>query len=142
MKKLALLLVVSVLAPSLVLAWLAVRSLRDQEYVLQRQQSIIYQALADNLAREVQGQLDNAAHEFNLQVLGLLTNTDVRAVSATFDRELRNRWPLAQIGFVVNRIGALACPSPAAGPEASLFCANYGTFLTCRESAEIYWSNG
>ena len=79
MKKLALLLIVSVLTPSLVLAWLAVRSLRDQEYVLQRQQSVIYQALADNLAHEVQAQLENAAHDFNLQVLGLLTNTDVRA---------------------------------------------------------------
>ena len=38
MKKIALVFVLAVFAPSLVLAWLAVRSLRDQQLVLERQQ--------------------------------------------------------------------------------------------------------
>ena len=41
MKKVALVFVVAVLLPSLVLAWLAVRSLRDQQFLLERQQSLL-----------------------------------------------------------------------------------------------------
>ena len=39
MRKVALVFVVAVIVPSLVLAWLAVRSLRDQQFVIERQQS-------------------------------------------------------------------------------------------------------
>ena len=52
MKKAALVFVLAVLAPSLVLAWLAVRSVRDQQIVLERQQALLYQGVADAIARE------------------------------------------------------------------------------------------
>jgi hypothetical protein len=42
MRKVALVFVIAVIAPSLVLAWLALRSLRDQEVVLERQQTLLY----------------------------------------------------------------------------------------------------
>ena len=54
MKKIALVFVSAVLVPSLVLAWLAMRSLRDQEFVLERQQSLLFQGATDSLARQVQ----------------------------------------------------------------------------------------
>ena len=41
MKKVALVFVMAVFVPSLVLAWLAVRSLRDQQFVLERQRSLL-----------------------------------------------------------------------------------------------------
>ena len=44
MKKVAIVFVVAVLVLSLVLAWLAVRSLRDQQFLLERQQSLHYPA--------------------------------------------------------------------------------------------------
>ena len=52
MKKVALVFVVAVLLPSLVLAWLAVRSLRDQQFLLERQQSLLDQRVTDALAAE------------------------------------------------------------------------------------------
>src|SRR5258706_425337 len=53
MKKVALVFVLAVIAPSLVLAWLAMRSLRDQAYVVDWHQTDIYQANADDKAREI-----------------------------------------------------------------------------------------
>ena len=41
MKKVALVFILAVLLPSLVLAWLAVRSLHDQQFLLERQQSLL-----------------------------------------------------------------------------------------------------
>jgi hypothetical protein len=54
MKKVALVFVLAVFVPSLVLAWLAVRSLRDQQFLLERQQSLLLQGVADALAAKVQ----------------------------------------------------------------------------------------
>ena len=53
MKKVALVFLLAVLAPSLVLAWLAVRSLRYQQVVLERQQTLLYQAVVDRAAKAV-----------------------------------------------------------------------------------------
>ena len=52
MKKVALVFVLAVFVPSLVLAWLAVRSLRDQQFVLERQRSLLCQGVADSVAKE------------------------------------------------------------------------------------------
>jgi len=142
MKKVALVFVLAVLAPSFVLAWLAIRSLSDQEYLLQRQQSVLYQGISDNLAVAIQNTLASTEQLFTEHVAALLRSSTAQNLPAAFDAQLRQRWPLAQVGFVVNRGGNLACPSPAASPEASTFCSTYGTFLTCRESAEVYWNNG
>ena len=49
MKKVALVFVLAVFVPSLVLAWLAVRSLRDQQFAVERQQSLLYQAFSGAL---------------------------------------------------------------------------------------------
>ena len=57
MKKVALIFVLAVLLPSLVLGWLAVRSLRDQQFLLERQQSLLCQRVTDTLAQNIAGQL-------------------------------------------------------------------------------------
>ena len=57
MKKVALVFVLAVFVPSLVLAWLAVRSLRDQQFLLERQQSLLYQGVADAAANGLQNAL-------------------------------------------------------------------------------------
>jgi signal transduction histidine kinase len=141
MKKVALVFVVAVFVPSLMLAWLAVRSLRDQEYLLQRQQSLLYQGVADAVANEAQNRLSALESEFKETISAMLATNSQDPV-VTFDERLRRRWPLAEVGFVVTSTAGLVCPSPASRPDARLFCANNGTFLSCRESAEIYWNAG
>ncbi len=53
MKKVALVFVLAVFVPSLVLAWLAVRSLRVQQFLLERQQSLHYQGVADVFEKRI-----------------------------------------------------------------------------------------
>jgi signal transduction histidine kinase len=140
MKKVALVLLLAVVVPSLALAWLAVRSLRDQEYLLQRQQALLYQGVSDSVATEAQSLLNNYEREFAAVVAQMLLGHSPPEITATFDDQLRQRWPLAQVGFAVSITGSILSPSPISRPETRIFCANYTQFLSCRESAEVYWT--
>jgi signal transduction histidine kinase len=141
MKKVALVLLLAVVAPSLALAWLAVRSLRDQEYLLQRQQSLLYQGVADAVATEAQSLLNSYEREFAGVVAQMLGGQSPSDITTSFDDQLRQRWPLAQVGFAVSITGSILSPSPQSRPETRTFCANYTQFLSCRESAEVYWNS-
>ena len=140
MKKVALVFAIAVFIPSLVLAWLAVRSIRDQQFLVERQQALLYQSVADSVAKEVNDALANCQHDFAQQVAVLIRSPSSNALPAAFDNRLRAAWPLAEIGFAVTANGALACPSPNASPDARLFCTANGGFLANQEAAEIYWN--
>src|SRR5947208_355514 len=140
MKKVALVFVLAVFVPSLVLAWLAVRSLRDQQIVIERQQSLLYQGVADAVAKQAQDALAEYQRDFTLKVAALLEKRKPEELTKSFDDELRKQWPLAQVGFVVTLTGEILCPSPYGRPEAQIFCAGNSRFLSCRESAEVYWN--
>ena len=68
MKKVALLFMLAVFAPSLVLAWLALRSLRDQQVVVERQQTMLYQGVVDGIARETASLMLEKQREFQQHV--------------------------------------------------------------------------
>ncbi len=111
MKKVALVFVVAVFVPSLVLAWLAVRSLRDQQFLLERQQSLLYQGVADALAREAGNFLTERQHQFGQQVETMLRDGKAQDIARSFDDRLRTNWPLAEVGFVVTTGGDLLAPT-------------------------------
>jgi signal transduction histidine kinase len=138
MKKVALVFVLAVFVPSLVLAWLAVRSLRDQQFLLERQQSLLYQGVADARAKAVQEALTEYQHAFAAAVTGLVGERPPRDAAKSFDDLLRRDWPLAQVGFAVTLSGELLSPSPSGRAEARKFCADNGRFLASREMVEIY----
>src|SRR3989442_8793773 len=138
MKKVALVFVLAVFVPSLVLAWLAIRSLRDQQLVLERQQSLLYQGVADSLAKEAEGLLTEHQHEFGLQVESLLAGRRPAEAAVEFDERLRTNWPLAEVGFVVSLTGDILSPSPLGRPEARNFVSDNNRFLGNCESAEVY----
>jgi signal transduction histidine kinase len=140
MKKVALVFVTAVIVPSLVLAWLAARSLRDQQFLLERQQSLLYQDTADSFAKDMLGVLDDAEREFTSKVTTLLNEHTAFDAAKSFDDLLRQVWPLAEVGFVVSASGEILCPSPVGRPEARTFCADNSRFLANRESAEVYLS--
>lgn len=140
MKRVALLFVLAVFVPSLVLAWLSVRSLRDQQFVLERQQSLLLQGLADRLARDAETYLDERQREFVAQVESLMAESTPADLSRRFDDALRKTWPLADVGFVVTLSGNLLSPSPFGRPDARSFCIANSAFLGNRESVEVYWN--
>lgn len=138
MKKVALVFVLAVFVPSLVLAWLAVRSLRDQQFLLERQQSLLYQGVADAKAKAVQEALAEYQRSFASQVAKLLGPGNPKRVTAKFDELLRQDWPLAQVGFAVSLAGDIIAPTVLGGPEARRFLDDNGRFLANRESANVY----
>lgn len=140
MKKIALVFALAVFVPSLLLAWLAVRSLRDQQIVLERQQSLLYQGVADSLANAASDFLAAQQHEFGQEVERLLAKQDPNEVAPVFDDRLRTNWPAAEVGFVVTMNNRLVCPSPLASPITKIFCADNAKFLCNIESVEVYSS--
>src|SRR5437868_614906 len=142
MKKVGLVFVIAVFVPSLVLAWLAVRSLHDQQFVLERQQSLLFQGVTDSLAKQAADSLDLRQSQFGALVEEMYSQAPVPTVTKTFDAQLRSKWPVVEVGFVVTLSGNIVCPSPTSRPEAKAFCDNNTRFLSCAESAEVYWNTG
>ncbi|MDB6025971.1 MAG: hypothetical protein JWM68_2194 [Verrucomicrobiales bacterium] len=136
MRKLAIVFVLAVFVPSLVLAWLAMRSLHDQQFVLERQQSLLYQKVADSIARDVENFLLGRQHEFAQLVEGMLPQNPM-AITTNFHERIRANWPYAQVGFVVTLKGQMLSPSPASC--AGFYAAN-ATFLSSTTPSEVYWN--
>ena len=116
MKKVALVFVLAVIAPSLALAWLAVRSLRDQQFLLERQQSLLYQGVADNAAKEALETLAGCQRQFEARVAEFLASHRHTEEAGAFDKWLRSNWPLAQVGFVVTPGGKILAPAASPAP--------------------------
>jgi signal transduction histidine kinase len=143
MRKVALVFVLAVLAPSLVLAWLALRTLRDQQFLLERQQSLLYQGVTDALATTINDYISQQQREFNAQVEALTSGKDPHVVAQQFDQQLHTNWPLVEVGFCVTMSGSLLCPScppPANVPELRTFCSENSEFLANRETCAVYWN--
>jgi signal transduction histidine kinase len=142
MRKVAVVFVLAVLLPSLVLAWLALRSQRDQQFLLERQQSLLYQRVTDALATDIASRLAQEQQEFSAQVESLATGKDIRTVAVQFDNQLRQHWPLAEVGFCVTLSGKILSPPANARDETRSFYSDNGGFLGNRETAEVYGLNG
>jgi signal transduction histidine kinase len=138
MKKVALVFVLAVFLPSLVLAWLAVRTLRDQQFLLERQQSLLYQGIADAKARAIQDALAQGQRSFATVVAALVGKASAREAAETFDNHLRQGWPLAGVGFAVTTSGDILAPPPNGRAEARKFYTDNGRFLASREMVEVY----
>ncbi len=140
MKKVALVFVLAVLLPSLVLAWLAVRSLRDQQFLFERQQSLLDQRVTDALAQNISGYLAQRQQEFAATVEDLATSDDPMTLAGRFDSRLRQRWSLAEVGFCVTASGKILSPAPNGRPEAQMFRLDNSDFLGNREPVEVYYN--
>jgi signal transduction histidine kinase len=141
MKKVALVFVLAVFVPSLVLAWLALRSLRDQQFVIERQQTLLYQGVADGLARQVIEQLASVQRSFSGQVMSFLQTNNAREAATLFDAGLRQKWPLAEVGFAVAMEGQILAPSLFGNSQARQFRLENDRFLCSREAVEVYWNS-
>ena len=141
MRKVALVFTLSVIAPSLVLAWLAVRSLRDQEFVADRQQTLLYQNLADSTALAIAQHLTSAQRAFAYRVENLFKTGQSRQLAEQFDARIRSAWPLAEVGFAVSLDGGVLAPSLLGNADGRKFRAENDRFLCSTESCEVYWNS-
>src|SRR5215469_4189745 len=141
MRRSAWIFLAAILLPSLVLAWMAVRSARDQQVILEHQQAIICQDITDALAKQVQDQVDSARLSFMQttdQILRQEKNSYPLTWVTTFNRRLRSAWSLAEVGFVVDSRGVIYSPSPGEGLLARNFRDENDRFLSNLENAEVF----
>jgi signal transduction histidine kinase/HAMP domain-containing protein len=139
MRRSAWIFLAAILLPSLVLAFLAVRSARDQQVILQHQQAIISQDITDALAKKVQDEVDRTRAGFVQATDQLLQSYDSTYLVATdFNSHLLNRWDMADVGFAVDLRGNIYSPRTRDGTRALTFLSENDPFLTNREFAEVF----
>jgi hypothetical protein len=134
MKKFALIILLTVFLPSIVLGWLALDSLHNQEFVFERQQELLLQGTADRVSERIRGFLGEKLEEFGIQVDQLTEG----GTPVSFDERIRAGWPAAKVGFVVTLDGKLVAPSAKGDAPARRFLKANGRFLTNAEAAEVY----
>ena len=141
MRKVALVFLLAIVAPSLALAWLALRSLRDQQFVLERQEMLLGQGVADTIANDLLGQLTALQRDFARQVEESLGKGEPSDLAPRFDDLLRGRWTNAVVGFAVALDGNMLCPSLPGSTDARRFRLDNDQFLCSKESVEVVWNS-
>jgi signal transduction histidine kinase len=142
MRRSAWIFLAAILLPSLALGWLAVRSARDQQVIVEHQQAIISQDVTDALARKVEDQLDGSRSTFVDKTQQLLhKSSSPQVLARNFNRELRGAWELAEVGFAVDLNGTIYSPAPSQGVMAKTFRTENGRFLGNRENVQVYSSS-
>lgn len=140
-RKVALIFLTAVLAPSLVLAWLAIRSLKDQQIVAERQRTLLYDGVAQGLVKDILDEFAEIQRDFGRQVEALLAKQAPIDAAYAFDTRLLESWPLAEVGFAVSLEGSVYSPSLLGRSEARRFRLENDKFLSNRESVEFYWNS-
>lgn len=139
MRRSAWIFLAAILLPSLVLAFLAVRSARDQQVIVQHQQAIISQDITDALAKKVQDQVDNTRAAFVQATDQMLQNsTSPQSLATDFNSHLQNTWDMADVGFAVDLRGIIYSPGIREGTTALNFRNENDQFLTNREFVEVF----
>ena len=139
MRRAAWIFVAAILLPALVLAWLAVRSARDQQVILEHQQVIISQNITDALAKKVQDRLEECRSAFVQTTQQLLQkSSSPSALAQEFNGALRAAWNLAEVGFAVDLSGMIYSPKPDQGAVARTFRNENDRFLSNRENVPVF----
>lgn len=109
-KKLAVILLLAVLGPSLLLAVLAVRSLHEQENSVQRQRMLLHQGASDDLAQDVNSFMIEVRRHYQQLFDQLLQENGPDSLAAGFDDLVRARWPQVSLGCVISETGTWESP--------------------------------
>src|SRR5258708_3670833 len=142
MRRSAWIFLAAILLPSLALAWMAVRSARDQQVILEHQQAIISQNVTDALAKKVQDQMEASRSTFVATTQQLLKkNPSPRALANNFNRQLRGAWDLAEVGFAVDLNGTIYSPKPQQNTVAKTFRKENDRFLSNLENVPVFAQN-
>ncbi|MEM7603025.1 MAG: hypothetical protein AAF357_16630, partial [Verrucomicrobiota bacterium] len=109
MKRIALVFFLAILLPSILLAVMATRSVRDQSLILNSQRALLYQSSCDSVASEINLFMDEV-RVFHGQLVEELAQRQSSGLVETFDAAVTNAWSQAAVGAVVNENGAIVSP--------------------------------
>jgi signal transduction histidine kinase len=137
MKRIAIVFLLSILLPSILLAVLAVRSLRDQELVVSSQRTQLYQSSCDALTDRI-NLFMNDVRVFYGQLVDELVGQAGDGLVDSFDELLEARWSQAAAAAVVTDAGVILSPVAAPGTREEAFLRDHADFLTNRRVVEVY----
>lgn len=138
MRKVAVIFLLAVIIPSGALAWLALRSLRDEQLVQRARQQQLYQTVADSVAKDCANALWDKQAEFAAAVEALLAETPAHEVANTFDERLRKNFPFAEVAFAVTADGNVTSPNLLGRAEGRRFRIDNDQWLANKQSTEVY----
>ncbi|CAN5457364.1 hypothetical protein BH23VER1_BH23VER1_21390 [soil metagenome] len=127
------------LAPSAVLAVLALRAQDQQEWVIARQRTIVHQGTVDALADEVRVYMTEQQAGFRAAVDGILEGGHLPAIEQ-FDSRLRATWPLERVGFALSDgvPVALGLSDQDTDETTAHFLISNSAFLAGEETDDLY----
>jgi signal transduction histidine kinase len=137
MKRIVLVLLLAILLPAVLLAGLALRSLRDQELVVESQRTRLLQAGCDAFADRINRFLDDL-RVFHEQLVEEIVKQEGARAATDFDALVRARWGQAAAATVVRDGTTIVTERPEPGTAADRFLAANGDFLTNRRVAEVF----
>lgn len=127
--------VVAVLVPTLVLAWLAIRSLRDQEMIANAQRAVLHQSSAEALAADVNTFMIDVRVFYRQLLDKLILEKGSDELSMTFDRIAPMRWSQCSAASVVTDDGEILCPNLENG---NAFIRENAPFFLNQADAKFY----
>jgi len=137
MKRIVLVLLLAILLPAVLLAGLALRSLRDQELVVESQRTRLLQSGCDGLADRINGFLEDL-RVFHDRLVEEIVNEEGARAATDFDALVRDRWSQAAAAAVVRDGATILSSRPDPGSAADRFLAANGDFLTNRRVVEVF----
>ena len=141
MKKSIWIFLLAVLLPSVVLGWLALRSVEEQKIILERRTAELRQTEADSVAAAARALIDEQRRAFADVVGKLIGGGDPQKLAGNFTKALAQSWPRKAVGFAIGADGRLLSPSvPAANgsPDVRKFLLENGAFLGGNIAATVY----
>jgi len=141
MRKTLLVLLGTVVLPSILLGVLALRKTSEQQIVLERQTASLYQRHTDALAEEARRIVAGEQQSFIEAVDSILAPDDSMEAARDFAGRLASRWPRARVGFAVSTAGVVLSPrsdAPTTPPEWVGFLAANRAFLSSRQPTELF----
>ena len=141
MKKSVAIFLLAVLLPSVVLGWLALRNVQEQQIILERRTAELYQSETDNLAAGVRAIIDEQRRGFAEAVRKLLAARSADRVAKEFAPALAEAWPRKAVGFALGADGRIVSPTTkdaAANGEWKRFLWDNGQFLSNQMAVMVY----
>lgn len=138
MKNVAWRFVLAIFLPSLVLAGMAMHSIRNQQLALERQQILYSQKIVDSAAERIRQVLLDMQDSFGRTIESMLARRSPHQLAVVFDKELTTVWPQARVGFSVSATEGVLSPSFQGDPESRRFLEENEAFLSGREKREVY----
>ncbi len=137
MKRIALVFFLAILLPSILLAALAIRSVRDQSLITNSQRVLFYESTCESVAAEINLFMDEV-RIFHGQLIDELVGRQQSGIVETFDVAITDSWSQAAVGAVVSAGGEIITPQPGKSELVDAFLNDHRDFLTNEKTVEVY----